>query len=275
MIRRLISIFLFLGCFLIAAVVSGHAEQYIVASGCSVSNIGYLAELAAEYEKQTDMKVLVRGGGSAVGLEDLRTGKVDFAASCRGRAADDPEDFEFIPVAWDALVLITHKSNPVGSITPKDAKAIYMGRITNWKQLKGPDTPIKIFISKPTKGLAGVAASKRAMILGGAEPVMTPNTTLCPSTAIVEQMVEQTAGGFATAGFASARKRDVKMLKVNGASPLKDNIVSGKYPLKRPLYLVVNKKASAEVKHFLDFVLSAQGQNFISSLGIPSLADMK
>ena len=95
------------------------------------------------------------------------------------------------------------------------------------------------------------------------------------SSAIVEQMVEDTPGGFATTGFSSARKRDVKMLKVNGVTPEKANIINNKYPLKRPLFLLVPHKAKPAVKNFIDFVLSNKGQRFISSQGVVSLSDLK
>ena len=56
-----------------------HSADYLSISGCSVSNVGYLTELAKEYERRTGEKVFVRGGGSVVGIEDLRSGKVDLA----------------------------------------------------------------------------------------------------------------------------------------------------------------------------------------------------
>ena len=253
---------------------SAHSES-ITGSGCSVSNVGYLQELAKEYERQTGVKVLVRGGGTVVGIEDVRTGKVDFAASCRKKAADDPADVEFIQVAWDALAFIVHKSNPINDISLDEVRAIYAGKITNWKQLKGKDAPIKIFISKTKKGLSGVEGSTRELVLKGKEVIETPQTLFLASTGIVEQMVEDTPGGFATTGFSSARKRNIKMLKVNGVSPDKKNITNNKYPLKRPLFLLVPRKSKPEMKKFLDFALSNQGQKFISSQGVVSLIDVK
>src|SRR5271169_3200973 len=95
---------------------SAHSES-ITGSGCSVSNVGYLQELAKEYERQTGVKVLVRGGGTVVGIEDVRTGRVDFAASCRKKSSDDPADVDFIQVAWDALAFIVNKSNPVNDMS--------------------------------------------------------------------------------------------------------------------------------------------------------------
>ncbi|MEK7332302.1 MAG: phosphate ABC transporter substrate-binding protein [Nitrospirota bacterium] len=249
--------------------------EQLIGSGCSVSNVGYLTELAKEYERRTGVKVFVRGGGTVIGIEDLRNGKVDFAASCRTREEGDPEDIEFIQVAWDALVFIVHKTNPVSNIPLEDVRAIYAGKITNWKQLKGKDAPIKIFISRPRKGLSGVEASTKALVLKGLDPVETPNTMSLASSGIVEQMVEETVEGFATTGFTSARKRDVKMLKVKGVLPTSKNIINKNYPLKRPLFILMPKKPRPEAKKLVDFVLSRDGQNFIRTQGVVALSDVK
>ena len=265
--------FLILIQLLISPVYASAAQ--ITGSGCSVSNVGYLTELAKEYEKQTGIKILVRGGGTVVGVEDLRTGRVDFAASCRSREAGDPEDIEFIQVAWDALVFIVHKSNPVDNLSLDDVRAIYFGKTTNWKALKGSDMPIKVFVSRSKRGLSGVEASTKKLVLGGNDPAETKNTVILASTGIVEQMIDETPEGFAATGYSSGRKRDVKMLKLDGVSPTKSSIMSGRYPLKRPLFLLVSKKPRPEVKKFLDFVLSRKGQKLISSFGVVSLMDTK
>ena len=253
---------------------SAHSES-ITGSGCSVSNVGYLQELAKEYERQTGVKVLVRGGGTVVGIEDVRTGKVDFAAACRKKSESDPVDVDFIQVAWDALAFVVHRSNPINNISLDEVRAIYAGKITNWKQLKGRDVPIKVFISKSKKGLSGVEGATRDLVLKGKEVVETPNTLFLASTGIVEQMVEDTPAGFATTGFSSARKRNIKMLKVNGVSPDKKSIINDKYPLKRPLFLLVPHRSKPAVKNFIDFALSGKGQKFISSQGVVSLNDLK
>ena len=93
---------------------------------------------------------------------------------------------------------------------------------------------------------------------------------MASSSAVREQMVEKSIVGFSSSGFASARKRNVKMLSVNGVPPTKENIISGKYPFRRRLYLVYNKKDNRpDVKKFIDFALSNEGQKFISGQGIP------
>ena len=261
--------------FLLFSPNGSHAADTLTASGCSVSNVGYLTDLAKEYERRTGIKVLVRGGGSAVGIDDLRSGRVDFAAACRSKSSGDPEDVTFIQVAWDALVFIVHPSNPLTSLSLDNVREIYAGRITNWKQLKGPGSPIKVFISRARQGLSGVEASTNAMVLRGKEPQETPDTLFLASTAIVEQMVETTPDGFATTGYTSARKRQVKMLKIDGISPTVGNIVQKRYPLKRPLYILLPKQPKPAARQFVDFVLSRDGQQYLRSLNVVSLLDVK
>jgi ABC-type phosphate transport system substrate-binding protein len=121
--------------------------DYLTGSGCWVSNVGYLNELAKEYERQTGVKVFLRGGGSVVGIEDLRNAKVDFAASCRSREEGDPKDVQFIQVAWDVLVFIVHKTNPLENISLETVGSIYAGKISRWKELKGRDADKGIYFT--------------------------------------------------------------------------------------------------------------------------------
>lgn len=251
------------------------AAEHITGSGCSVSVTGYLTDLAKEYERRTGIKVLVRGGGAAVGIDDLRNGTVDFAASCRAREAGDPPDIEFVQVAWDALVVIVHPSNPVDSISPQEIRDVYGLKITNWSQLGGKDMPIKLLISRAKKGLSGVESSTRALILQGKEPVAGPGVLFLASTGIVEQMVEETPAGFAVTGFTSAQRRSVKMLNVNGVRPTTQSIISGTYPFRRPLFILLPRNPRPEAKKFLEFILSAEGQRFIRSRNVVALRDVK
>jgi len=249
--------------------------QSISGSGCSVSVPGYLTDLARDYDKATGVKVMVLGGGSVRGLTDLAEGRMDFAASCQSKTADDPEDFEYVIASWDALVFIVHKSNPINSITPQQVRDIYEGRINNWKALGGPDLSIISVITTP-KGFGGIGEALEKYILAGKRPQQVKNSTMqASSVAIWEQLVEDMKEGFASTGFGSARKRNVKMLMVNGVAPTRENIISGKYPYRRPLFIVVKKNAKPETRAFVNFVLSPRGQKLISSYGMPSLNDLK
>lgn len=250
------------------------SSEVLTGSGCSVSTTGYLINLAKEYENQTGVKMHIMGGGTLRGLADLSAGSVDFSASCKGKTPNDPDNIEFVQVAWDALVFIVHKSNPVNSITPMQVRDIYSGHINNWSQLGGPNMKLISFIAPDTMG--GVGQSLTNMVLKGKKPQQKGNSSMqASSAAIWEQLVEKTPEGFAPTGFSSARKRGVKMLQVNGIKPTKENIISNKYPFRRPLYLVVKKDVNPRTKRFLDYVLSSKAQKLIASYGAISLAEVK
>lgn len=251
------------------------AAEPLVVSGCSVSNFGYLTDLARDYEKETGQKILVRGGGSLLGLTELGESQIDFAASCKSKDITDPPEFIFYHVAWDALVFIVNKSNPVSNITMDNVRDIYNGKITNWRQLGGKDMEFRSYITT-TAGMGGVGEALTNMVLGGAPVEKKVNSVmLASSTAVWEQLTEREPAGFASAGFASSRRRNVKMLMVAGVPPTKQNIISGKYPLKRRLFLVARQNARPEVQAFIDWALGKKGQSLISSYGIPSLAEIK
>jgi phosphate transport system substrate-binding protein len=254
---------------------AGSPPQRLVASGCSVSNLGYLSDLAGDYEKATGVRVFVRGGGSVVGLEELESGAADIGAACRGRRPDDPADIEFLQVAWDALVFIVHPTNPVDTVSLADTVAIFDGSLRDWGALHGRPGPIRVFLQRPTKGLSGVESSLRTLVLDGRAPTPGPNTDELASTGIVEQLVEKSPAGFGASGFSSARRRAVKMLALGGVLPTKASIVDRSYPLRRPLYLIVRKPVRPEVRAFVDFALGPKGQELIASHGAIALREMK
>ena len=71
-------------------------------------------------------------------------------------------------------------------------------------------------------------------------------------------------------GISSARKRDFKILKLDGKAPSSDNIKWGKYLLYRPLYVVTNRQNEnhREVKSFLNFAHSREGREIMRKNGV-------
>ena len=67
----------------------------------------------------------------------------------------------------------------------------------------------------------------------------------------------------------------VKMLKVDGIAPTAGNIIQQRYPLKRPLYILLPKEPKPAARKFVDFVLSKEGQTYLRSLNVVSLLDVK
>ena len=78
------------------------------------------------------------------------------------------------------------------------------------------------------------------------------------------------ANAIGVTGISSARKRDVKILRLEEKDPSYDNIMSGEYLLYRPLYIVSNvtNPNYPEVRRFVDFANSREGRDIIRANGV-------
>lgn len=106
--------------------------------------------------------------GAGRGLADLAAGKADvamlagdlsdFAAQINEKAPGsiDPAKLKLFPIVEVPAVMIVHPSNPVPALTLEQIRGIYSGKVTNWKELGGPNLPVVIIIAAPTDGVRSV-----------------------------------------------------------------------------------------------------------------------
>jgi len=59
----------------------------------------------------------------------------------------------------------------------------------------------------------------------------------------------------------------VKAVKIDRVEATVDNVLAGKYPIVRTLYLITKGEPSELEKAFIDFVLSEEGQNVVEDMG--------
>lgn len=236
--------------------------------GCGISKKAYMEEAAALYERKTGVKIAIDGGGASKGIRQVTSGETDIGGTCRFTLPNDPDekDTTLVPVAWDALVVIAHPDNPVGDLTLDQVRAVYEGRVTNWSALGGRDAPIHLLAR--TGKVSGVGRTVRELVFADYDKEF-PTAALLPSTGPLEKAVETDANAIGITGISSARKRNVKILMLEGKDPSYDNILSGDYLLYRPLYLGYKRdgKQAEQVKHFIQFIHGAEGQAVLRDNG--------
>lgn len=263
--KRLISLTV-LGLFAIFQVQPAFAEPQSVLHwvGCGISKKAYLVSLAKAYEKKTGIAIDVQGGGATRGIRNVANMTADIGGSCRRKlhGVAEEQGVVQVPVAWDALVVIVNKSNPVSNISLEDLRKVYLGKITNWKQLGGSDTPLRLLVRRGK--ISGVGSTARKLLFNNYEQEFVAGE-LFDSSGPLEKQVIVEAGAMGITGISSARKRDVKVLDLEGKSPSYDNVRTGKYLLYRPLYLVYNKhsKQAEEARKFIRFAGSREGRDVI------------
>jgi phosphate transport system substrate-binding protein len=232
--------------------------------GCGITRNAFMADLAAAYKDKTGVDISIAGGGATKGIRKITSRQADIGGACRFRLDSTREEAgaNMIPVAWDALVVVVHKSNPIDSISLKQLRALYQGKITNWKQLGGKNQPVELLVRQGK--ISGVGYTLRLHLFEDPD-VAFKSKNVFPSSGPLEKTVEKNPNAIAVTGIASAHKRDFKVLKLEGLEPSFENIRTGNYLLYRPLYLVHNKKSpnSQESDRFIQFALGPKGREII------------
>ncbi len=252
-----------------AFISTAHANQELNWVGCGISKKAYVTSLAKQFEEETGIRINIQGGGATKGIRQVMTQTADLGGSCRYFLPNDPREagVGLEPVAWDALVIIVNKDNPVDEISLADVKKLYNGKIKNWKQLGGNDAPVEVYIRKSKN--SGVGRTFRKNVFADYDKKLY-STQQFKSSGPLEKGIISNKNAIAVTGISSARLRDVKILKLDGVAPTVKNVRAGKYKIYRPLYLTYNPDSPriAEVKKFIKFCHSKRGREAMKQNGV-------
>lgn len=170
-----------------------------------------------------------------------------------------------VPVARDAVAVVVSKAVAVGGVkalTLDQIAAIYRGRITNWKQVGGPDARILVIDKEPGRGIRHVFAE---VVLGDAQ-ARAPGAMLVAGSNNEEQAIvarsDSAIGMLSNAwlndqvrAVAESRSRPRLRISKTAATP-SVGICS--------CWCCKAKSAAAD---FVDFLLSPAGQEIVSQVG--------
>jgi phosphate transport system substrate-binding protein len=235
------------------------------------TTVGPIGDAFAEaFKKSHDCAPSVKKTGSGDGVAALIDGRCDIAMSSRFLK---PEEFKkaveknIFPVAhaiaMDGVCVVVHPSNPVKELTSQQVCDIYMGKITNWKELGGSDAPI-VPISRDTSSGTYEVFHEKVM----KKQNMASGVEYANANPQIHARVKATEGaiGYVGLGFVDS---NVKALKIDGVMPTKQTIAQGAYPVSRPLFLFTNgyPKLGGLVHAFCIFYLTEEGQEIIEAKG--------
>ncbi|MBP7051200.1 MAG: phosphate ABC transporter substrate-binding protein [Phycisphaerae bacterium] len=255
-----------------AAVV--HAETLQIDGSTTV---GPIADAFAEYFKsiQPDLAITVKKTGSGDGAAALIDRRCDIATMSRFMKTEEFEKAvanKVLPVAhvvaMDGVCVAVHPSNPVKALSSAQVRDIYMGEITNWKQVGGSDTPI-VAISRDTS--SGTYETFESLIMKKA--AMAAGVEYVNANPQAQSRVRTTPGaiGYVGLGFLEG----VKALAIDGVTPTRSTVASGTYPVSRPLFLFTNgyPKLGSITHKFVTFYLTEKGQELVEAKGYVPLTN--
>lgn len=226
--------------------------------------------------------VQVTGGGSGTGIASLLAGSTDICASSRpmkekervalkAKTGRDPVE---IAVAKDGIAVYLNSANPLSALTTEQVALVYRGKITNWKDLGGPDQKIILYSRENN---SGTYEFFKEHVLKKKD--FTPFAQCLPGTASVANAVARDKRGIGFGGAAYAKGIKFAALQADPARPAilpdEKHILDGTYPVSRDLYYYLRGDPAGPIKDFIDFALSPEGQAIVAQVGFYPIAGKK
>jgi len=235
----------------------------------------------------TRVNIAVSGPGSGAGIAALIDGTTDICQASRaiknaeitqanGKGVNPYE----IKVATDALSVVVNPANPVDELTFAQLSAIYTNQITNWKEVGGNDAPIVVLSRDSNSGtfayfledviqMPGLPTADKNLQYGG-------RVLMLPST---QEGVSQVAGNpnaifYSGLGYVDDMVKTIAVKKTANDPAVKPSVATaldGTYPISRPLFYYTNGAPTGVIKAYIDYCLSAEGQEEVLTAGFVPL----
>ena len=233
--------------------------------------------LAEQFMKENQgTSIKVDGIGTAAGIRSLLKGDADICTASRNLSPAEAKELAdyysslglVFLIAKDALSIYTNISNRVNNLSTEQLKNIYESKVDNWKYLGGLDTSIQVVTRNPN---SGTYFYFKEHVLDGED--YTSNSVVLSTTKEVIQFIEEhsNAIGYGGMGYSG----NFNKIKVDGIQPIEVNVINDSYPLSRYLHFFTTKTPSGEIKRFIDWVLSPEGQSIVRKSGFIPLWENK
>lgn len=234
---------------------------------------------------------------SGTGIKLLLNGELTFAQSSRPLTDQEYQQaqqrgftLQQIPVAIDGLAVAVNPSLNISGLTLEQLRSIYAGKITNWKQLGGPDLPITAY-SRPSNSGGTVELFVEEILRG--QRFGTNVKFVSTTTDALRQLANSPGGIYFASAPEVVPQCTVKPLPLGRSTselvppyqepfvplqecPNKRNSLNieafqnGKYPITRNLFVVVKQNNQIEQQAgiaYANLLLSSQGQELINQAG--------
>ena len=218
-----------------------------------------LASAAAEQfmNKNAKVSIQVNGGGSGTGLSQVAQGAVQIGNS---DVFAEEKNISGLVDNKVAVVGMTAAVNPkvgIKDIKKADLIKVFTGKITNWKELGGPDQKITL-VNRPDS--SGTRAVFNKFALDGATPA---EGITEDASNTVKKIISETPGAIGYLALSYFTDDTVTAMSIDGIEATPENIQSGKFPVWAYEHMYTKGEPTALEKAFLDYMTSDEVQTNI------------
>lgn len=254
--------------FVIAAILSLQTLEVVSAESRRLviegtSGMSYITDWAASFARSNKIGVSVRVTNSAQAVKCVIDRTCDIGMASEEENGIKDGNLLLTPFGLGGAVIVVSKDVPLESLGLDQAKRIFSGQIKNWRELGGPDQPVKVWRRREESGLHKSFA-KFIPVASHLEVIH--------KMKLLEARIKSEKGVIAYYNIAVARSEKslpFKILKLDGISPTAENLRNGKYPLVQRSYLLRLKSRADDplVNRLVDHLLSERKEH-METLGL-------
>jgi phosphate transport system substrate-binding protein len=222
----------------------------------------FAEKLADQYMmSHPNISITVQGGGSEVGIQSANSGAAQIGMADLVTLPPEANSLIATVVAKDGIAVVVNPKNQIVKLTTDQVRDIFNGKITNWKEVGGIDASITV-VSREAG--SGTRSSFEQIVK---DITLKKDALIQDSNGTIRETVANDANsvGYLSHGLVNEK---IKPLKIDEVDCTVEQIVAGNYKLVRPIYLLVKGNIEGEVKNFIDYILSPEGQKTIKADGL-------
>lgn len=240
----------------------------VTASGSSA--LLPLAQAAADkfMESNPNLVITVNGGGSGEGLKQVADGSVDIGNS--DVSAEEKLDADVAKTLTDhevaivAMAPVVNKDLGITSLTTDQLVSIFTGKVTNWKDVGGPDEEI-LLVTRP--GSSGTRAAFKKWALNGEEEASNEALETDDSGTLVQTVsTNKGAVGYVALSYL-VNNTDVQAVAIDGVEPTLENAYSGEYKVWSYEHMYTNGEGSKEAQAFIEYMCGDEFSSEVEKMG--------
>ncbi len=221
-------------------------------------------------DKYPDLKFQITEEDSGSAIDAVRSGRADIGIISRAVTDEEKSLVDDVEVfAMDGIAVIANKNCNIENLTVSQAKKIFSGQIINWSDVGGENAEINVYSREESSG----TRNEFLNLLGlnsifdtTKEKKLTDRATVYNSSDEVRKAVAGDKNGI---GYISmmALDKTVKDIAVDDVKINAENVGAENYKLVRNFSFLIADKESEAADDFIDWVLSAKGQQAVKAAG--------
>ena len=251
-------------------------DSTVIRVAGSTTVLPIVSRAAEQFQtRNTSVKITVNAGGSGVGIHGAGTGRLDVGLASREITPKENTRYKTsrlstVVIGRDAVACVVSSeiyNSGVHSLSRQQIANIYLGKITNWKEVGGPDRQIIVIDKETHRGTRHVFMQ----YLFGKSNARAPGARLVTGSNNEEQAkIAQSDSAIGMLSIAWINSDVVGIGIREGRrviQPTLKNVRTGRFPIARNLNLVTAGEPKGAVKQFVDYLLGSEGQAFVEASG--------